>query len=262
MPSEDIKNLFSRFGNRSGRYHEIVREDQRADSVGRWPLLSAVKVGEVRNIPGVSVRDTVVLSAGPVASGFQRTTERSSGVANAPAPGVVVGTPKLVVASMSTPAVEARSVDAARAAHATAGPEIRGAALLFGRGKAAGAAAASGQRPMNPGLGGRSASLTRPAAEWRDEAALPDQAPVMRGAGILFRTEPTIQINSRPELAVKSDDGKLIRSGMSPTPTSLASPPDRSLRGVFSRIGGQAPVEAEDESAGRAVPVFRRLRRP
>ncbi|MFZ2990479.1 cellulose biosynthesis protein BcsP [Ideonella sp.] len=100
MPSEDIKNLFNRFGSRSGKYREIVREDQTTASIERWPLLSTLDVGEVRDIPGVT------LAAAPAA------------LRSAPAP-APVQQPSMAVAAPA-PVAAVRPVVAAAVAPALA----------------------------------------------------------------------------------------------------------------------------------------------
>jgi hypothetical protein len=43
---------------------------------------------------------------------------------------------------------------------------------------------------------------------------------------------------------------------------SLASTGDRTLKSVFGRLGGLPLPSQDDSDALRAVPIFRRLRRP
>jgi hypothetical protein len=87
MPAEDIKNLFSRFGNRSGQYREIVREEQTVESIERWPLLSTVEANRMRDIPGVSHAPAV---ARPLPASAPLPSPIPAAVTPAPPPPLIV----------------------------------------------------------------------------------------------------------------------------------------------------------------------------
>jgi hypothetical protein len=224
MPSEDIKNLFSRFGNRSGRYHEIVREDQRSDSVGRWPLLSAVQVGEVRNIPGVTVKEAPgVAEARQDAVARQAPRVAQAGILGHLAGGLAasgaasMGSPKLVSAT------DLQQVDGSR---------VVGNKVLFGRtaGLTSSSAGTFVVTPPVPRMGFSMGSG-------------------LRAAALQPAANEVVQAQQRP-----APDA--VAGG------SLVSIGDRSLKGVFGRLGGVAQVAADETDGQRAVPIFRRLRRP
>jgi hypothetical protein len=260
MPSEDIKNLFSRFGSRSGRYHEIVREDQQSDSVGRWPLLSAVHVGEVRNIPGVMVKpiaqDPSMLAAEDLA--VMRTAHQQ------PSP--------VVQEQQGQWAQERRPLDAAhqRASTADAATDRTG---LFGWGRGNPAAAQGAgvgvgaahvhlapkpPAPVAMPVGAEAAfnGSPRQAVRIPPEAAPVEPEPMSRAS---------IQ-NSAPAVAAIAGplgQAKPSAAPLASTRVAAAAPAavDRSLQGVFGRLGGPVAAEPAGNEAGRPLPVFRRLRR-
>ncbi|SDV47844.1 cellulose biosynthesis protein BcsP [Chitinasiproducens palmae] len=52
--SDDIANLFAKFGGEADDYQEIVRQDQAAESRARWSLLSSVHVDSGKTAPPVN----------------------------------------------------------------------------------------------------------------------------------------------------------------------------------------------------------------
>jgi hypothetical protein len=50
--SDDIGNLFQRFGGNPDRYQEVARDDDAKHAASRWPLLSAVDIAQPEQVPG------------------------------------------------------------------------------------------------------------------------------------------------------------------------------------------------------------------
>jgi len=238
MPSEDIKNLFSRFGSRSGRYHEIVREDQRADSVGRWPLLSSVQVGEVRDIPGVNVRLPERVEPArmvPEPSPAVRPAALSSGAAFPVSGSAVVPAP--VASAPVTPAQPAGLLSRiAQSQSTTVSKPMQVAALPpSAPRKEMFSWAHEADR-----LAGVSAPLPVPQAATQGEASRRPMEP------------ESPAVSPKPWLAVPAANS---------TPAIAVSVPDRTLQGVFGRLGGAADEAQAPAVDPRSLPAFRRLRR-
>lgn len=140
--SEDISNLFRKFGGQADSYQEIVRDDQAKESQARWPLLSAVRLNEGTAAPAVKVHEHLhgtpwqlapgspVPSSSPLAGPFSRATpmpEPSAGPAAAK-PGIFSAAPDIPAADTASPATPTvsgwRRVFGARAggAQPSAGP--------------------------------------------------------------------------------------------------------------------------------------------
>jgi len=50
--SDDIGNLFQRFGGDADRYQEVARDDDAKHAASRWPLLTALDIGHPGQVPG------------------------------------------------------------------------------------------------------------------------------------------------------------------------------------------------------------------
>ncbi|HEY4350573.1 MAG TPA: cellulose biosynthesis protein BcsP, partial [Paraburkholderia sp.] len=50
--SDDIGNLFQRFGGNPDRYQEVARDDEAKHAASRWPLLSALDIAHPEQVPG------------------------------------------------------------------------------------------------------------------------------------------------------------------------------------------------------------------
>jgi hypothetical protein len=50
--SDDIGNLFQRFGGNPDRYQEVARDDDAKHAASRWPLLSALDIAQPEQVPG------------------------------------------------------------------------------------------------------------------------------------------------------------------------------------------------------------------
>ena len=51
--SEDVKTLFRRFGGEPESYHEVIRDQQLVQSVGKWAMLGQVDLSHPQSIPAV-----------------------------------------------------------------------------------------------------------------------------------------------------------------------------------------------------------------
>ncbi|RCS59808.1 cellulose biosynthesis protein BcsP [Parvibium lacunae] len=90
--ADDVAALFHRFGGRSENYQEIGREQEQRDAVMRWPLINAVSIENLPDVPSVPT----ALSPTPLP-------------ASTPAPAPVMPMPVPVV-SVSTPLESLRPV--------------------------------------------------------------------------------------------------------------------------------------------------------
>jgi len=50
--SDDIGNLFQRFGGDADHYQEVARDDDAKHAASRWPLLTALDIGHPEHVPG------------------------------------------------------------------------------------------------------------------------------------------------------------------------------------------------------------------
>jgi hypothetical protein len=62
--SDDIGNLFQRFGGNPDRYQEVARDDDAKHAASRWPLLSALDIAQPEQVPGAG-RPAPAMSAVP-----------------------------------------------------------------------------------------------------------------------------------------------------------------------------------------------------
>jgi hypothetical protein len=63
--SEDVSNLFRKFGGQPDQYQELSRESQAEESKARWPLLSSLQLDSTTAAPSVKDGHTLV-NASPV----------------------------------------------------------------------------------------------------------------------------------------------------------------------------------------------------
>jgi hypothetical protein len=209
MPAEDIKNLFSRFGNRSGQYREIVREEQTVESIERWPLLSTVEANRMRDIPGVSHAPAV---ARPVPASAPLPTPIPSAVAPAPQSPLIV---KVAAAPVATQTM------ASPAAHFSA-------AAAFTRAPATSPTLASPEVAQAPSPSPLSLFASAPAAVAPTTAVLPAAA------------------QATPSAAVSSGRPFPTFEGSAHQPLSA---PSASLNDMFGRLAGpQTPDPAAADS--------------
>ena len=97
--SEDVKTLFRRFGGQADSYQEVVREDQAAQSLGRWTMLGQVDVGRPQAIPSARrAIKTAETRHGPEVDEVQLPPEPVTAVVVAPPPD---NTPTALVATPS-----------------------------------------------------------------------------------------------------------------------------------------------------------------
>ena len=97
--SEDVKTLFRRFGGQADSYQEVVREDQAAQSLGRWTMLGQVDVGRPQAIPSARrAIKTAETRHGPEVDEVPRPPEPVTAVVVAPPPD---NTPTALVATPS-----------------------------------------------------------------------------------------------------------------------------------------------------------------
>ncbi|MGI4813207.1 MAG: cellulose biosynthesis protein BcsP [Janthinobacterium lividum] len=64
--SEDISNLFRKFGGEEDGYQEIVKQDQASESRARWPLLSAVNLSDNAVAPAVNLPEGPAAPTAPM----------------------------------------------------------------------------------------------------------------------------------------------------------------------------------------------------
>jgi hypothetical protein len=221
MPSEDIKNLFGRFGNRSGQYREIVREEQTTESIVRWPLLSTVEASRMRDIPGVHQAAALPPVALPAAVGAlsQRSDEHSVSSA--------AKNSSMVTTKLAEPAAPVAAIPASKPSALTGLPPSAAHAIYPSR--ASGAFVAEPPPIAAPAMSPLGRFGAAPVVEAASVLAVETPSP---------RPLPMFEALGHPSGAQKSG----------------------SLSSLFGRLAGPQEPEPASNPA-RAMPAFRRLRR-
>ncbi|GAA5235280.1 hypothetical protein FOZ76_05380 [Verticiella sediminum] len=253
MPSsDDINNLFARFGGRPENYHEIERADEARESESRWPLLSALNSRGAR----------------PAASGAQQRTEPSLGLpptmsdptraeavqAAAAAPAAVPATPGRwpdgPAARASAPAAQA----SAAAAPAATEPDSR---FQFIAPRPRGGAHPGHVRPSPPDTLAEAARLAV-ATPVPAQPFMPFGASVPAGPGGA-PAAPHAESAVAQRAPAPADTPFAAFRSAPPTPPA-AEPPagsagQGSLAGVFQRLSQPSNHPPEPEPRG----IFQRL---
>jgi hypothetical protein len=243
--SDDIGNLFRKFGGDAGAYQEVARDDEAQIARARWPLLATLDVEAHQSVPTVSVRTpgaaVQIKAAQPAANPARPASKlplfaRGHRHATTPVPAVaapprVVGAPRFAPAPKgedtpqeARPAAPASAPAPAPVRHAADQTAIR-----------APVAPQDDLRPASPvaGMFGRAAAAHAPA---RVPAVPASVAPVAHEApaavansilGQMFRAAPA-PASAGPE--VKGDLSRLFRrlenprvSEPTPAPAAPAS---------------------------------------
>src|SRR5262245_40258646 len=79
--SDDVGNLFRRFGGDAGQYQEVARDDEAKQAALRWPLLNALDIAHARPVPDAGRPVTAaapVQRAEPAASSSAAQSEASA----------------------------------------------------------------------------------------------------------------------------------------------------------------------------------------
>jgi hypothetical protein len=221
--SDDIGNLFRKFGGNADAYQEVARDDEAQIARARWPLLATLDVEAHQSVPTVSVRNpgtaVQIKAVQPAANPARPASKlplfaRGHRHATTPVP-AVAAPPRVVGAPRFAPAAKEES-----------GPE-----------EARPAAQAPAPAPQSAG---------QPANRAADRAtvALADERrPASPAAGILGRAAAT------------------HASALAPAAPAVAAPAANSILGHMFRAA-PAPAPAEPEVTGDLSRLFRRLENP
>ncbi|QCP53720.1 hypothetical protein FAZ95_32425 [Trinickia violacea] len=240
--SDDIGNLFRKFGGNADAYQEVARDDEAKISRARWPLLASLDVEAHQDVPTVSVRTASaagqIKSVQPAAANPVRPASklplfaRGHRHATTPIP-AVAAPPRVVGAPRFAPAPK---VEDEPGATRPAAPDQQSANQLMNRAPVASAGERQPARQPEPqpatpakGIFGRAAS-TASTASTDKAAAVAPATPAARAAnsilGQMFRTAP-----AAAEPDVKGDLSRLFRRLETPRerePEPAAGAPGRS----------------------------------
>ncbi|MGV2290228.1 cellulose biosynthesis protein BcsP [Trinickia sp. YCB016] len=228
--SDDIGNLFRKFGGNADAYQEVARDDESQIARARWPLLASLDVEAHQDVPTVSVRTTSaagqIKSVQPAAAKPVRPASklplfaRGHRHATTPVPAVAAA-PRVVGAPRFAPAVKVEDEPEATGPAAPAQP--------------------SASQLMNP-------APVASAGERQAAAA----------KGILGRAASTASTDKAVAVA-PSTPVAATPASMAPAPTS--APAANSILGQMFRAT-PAPAVAEPEVKGDLSRLFRRLETP
>jgi hypothetical protein len=125
--SDDIGNLFQRFGGNPDRYQEVARDDDAKHAASRWPLLSALDIAQPEQVPGAG-RPAPTISAVQVLSAVSAAQPQpvgDDGLAGAqPAGSQAAATAGDVTRDAAAPAVPRSPLFARSHRHATMPPPV------------------------------------------------------------------------------------------------------------------------------------------
>ncbi|BCF99426.1 hypothetical protein PPGU19_039950 [Paraburkholderia sp. PGU19] len=262
--SDDVGNLFRRFGGDAGQYQEVTRDDDAKHAALRWPLLNALDIAHTQPLPdagrpaspaarvepapqasrplAAQQADTVATPAGSESTGPARPPLFARGHRHASMPPPVA--PAQVGANRFSPpptvaAAADRTHAAANAPSMSAAPAAQTPASIP---PASTVAAAPATPPASP--------ASRDAAPQRE--AQPVQAAPFFAHGQTFACSPfenpaVEAARARPPATVQQQGGSIL-SGLfggtkSSQPEASAKAPSKDLSSLFARLshGSAAP---------------------
>lgn len=244
--SDDIKNLFSRFGGRPERYRELEREHEARDSEARWPLLSAIgqranpQVGMHLPEPAAPVMPDT--GATPRAAGPRIDPQIASAAAPAQ-PAATSGIwPAAALPAMPAPAASAAEAPAvASAAPATEAPARRGFQFIPPRPRA-------NLHPVPKGTPPEPVSALAREEATPGTAAPAAEAPLRAVLGMGNPAAPAV------ERAAGLFPARPASAGAPPPATAAEG--DTALGSLFGRLSRSTPA---DEPKAQTPSFFARL---
>lgn len=263
--SDDVGNLFRRFGGDAGQYQEVTRDDEAKHAALRWPLLNALDIAHTEPVPeagrpaSLAVRVEAVQASSPAATAQSANTadtpagSESTGPARRPLfarghrhasmPPAVVAPAQMGANRFSTPPAVAPAADrsnaAANAPSMSAAPAVQTPMSV----PPASAVAAAPSMPQ-------ALPASRDAAPQRE--AHPVQAAPFFAHGQTFARapfeNPAAQASRAKPSAAAQQQGGSILSGLfggtnAARPEAPASAPSKDLSSLFARLshGSAAP---------------------
>jgi hypothetical protein len=214
--SDDIGNLFRKFGGDADAYQEVARDDESRIARERWPLLATLDVDTHKSVPAVSVRTSgaaLQIKAAQPAEKAARPASKlplfARGHRHATTPVPAVAAPRRVVgAPRFTPKPNAEDEREAARPAAPAQPAATSATSAIPLASPATVASADVRRPAAPvtGIFGRAAATPAPAPV--PAAPAPATPAANSILGQMFRAAPA-PAAAEPE--VKGDLSRLFR---------------------------------------------------
>ncbi|MCY0387543.1 cellulose biosynthesis protein BcsP [Robbsia sp. Bb-Pol-6] len=237
--SEDVSNLFRKFGGQPEQYQELSRDAQAEESKARWPLLASLRLAEHAVAP--SVRDgRQPVEGAPVPN--LRGRERAAGVSP------FAPVPEVTLEAVRAAAHEA-SLGEEGAPHGSVGRTLFSKTAGAGRASSPLAAMAAGSR-----LPGVTAAQSAPAD--RGARALAQLAGAADAAG-------AASIAGARDARSMAAPGAAPASALSRARRGDAAPAGpRPLSAVFAKLAGEPP--AADPAPGlnpQKTSLFARLSR-
>jgi hypothetical protein len=239
--SDDIGNLFQRFGGDPDHYQEVARDDDAKHAASRWPLLSALDIGHPEHVPGAGRAAPSVVAAQAARSPSGDDTATAATAATA-------ATQAATTAATHTPTAATsgalRAPLFARAhRHASMPPAVdpaRQAATRFSPPPAAGAAAGS--------------EFDTP----RNSAAIDDESRPANSVALFAKQQTfdtpaagsTPVTSVRPAAQTPAADSILAGMFAGPPLGEPAAPhPSRDLASLFAKLAG-TPRRGRPDSGG------------
>jgi hypothetical protein len=289
--SDDIDNLFQRFGGNPDRYQEVARDDDAKHAAARWPLLSALDIAQPERVPGAG-RPASTKSAAP-AQDVKAATAAPAANATAAAMAaedddvtrdpVTSASPRLPLFARShRHAMMPPPVDAARQAASRFSSPPRAAATssdaqsASGRHAQAAAGMAAAVAPADPSTLRASTEPAAPAPDLRatsdatrETSREPDASFFANRKQTFARTPITSDTTDvRMPARAQEAEPRLQTPAQSPLQSPFqsqpqphpASPAPRSiLSGLFSAPPAQAPAPATQRDTRDLATMFARL---
>jgi len=268
--SDDIGNLFQRFGGDPNRYQEVSRDDEAQHAAARWPLLSALDIAHPGPVPGAG-QPLPGTAAAQVKSTVQ--TVAGAPAANAPLAGAAAR-------ERATSDLPREPLFARGHRHATMPPPVepaRPASARFSAAREVGVAAGESENPAAPPNAAREEPVRAPVASVpQATTALPPVVPLAAApaaiptrltrdesrppqVGILTDRKQTFAqapapgaAPAQPQPVPRAAAGGSILSGMfaAPAPEPSAQPASRELASVFTRLAGTPGNDRTNKPGG------------
>jgi len=242
--SDDVGNLFRRFGGDAGQYQEVARDDDAKEAALRWPLLNALDIVHAQPVPDAARKAS---TASPAVS-----REQGAAVARAPQSQTTAD------ASTDAPGPARAPLFARGHRHSSMPPPVAQAPAAASRFSAPVAAAPDACDPAPVAPIPATAAQTTPffSAPSQTFAAAPINKPVPR-TNPQARQQASQQANPQPDRTEPKSESILSTlfggKATASQPEPIASGPSRDLATLFARLSHQpgAPARSLRDSLSR-----------
>ena len=277
--SEDIVNLFQQFGGQVDDYQELSRQQSAAQAKKRWPLLSALELGQATaaTAPGVAAAEAPVTAGpiecrpAPIAPPVQVLAPSGQHLSSAE---LALGTPAPVPAPAPAPvaaAVPAQPPTPALATFAPAPAAAAVAAVPTPTPAPAAPPSVQAPTPMHWPAPTATEAAASPAVSAAWAPAVPaapvraPEPPLQAGLAPVF-SQPTVPAAVQaplpaPRALTSTSPLASLAQTIQAAPTPAAPvPPSTELQGIFDRLAGRAEVAPPPPPPSGLAALWQNLR--